>query len=412
MKNLILLILVGMIGVINAQGITNTLGTADATSSFDVQDMNALPLARVQGNGWAGFLDAIPPLNPFDVETNHYDDTATEYYQPVGVFNNTVLERDGVGVAGFCDNTDFWGVGVYGRGGWVGVRGAVVSTGDDSDLDYNGVYGYAESVGGLSRGVKGYGYQGYRAYGGYFYGAAATDRSWGVWGQGEGAPLNYGLYGWARDAAPTGWNCGVYGSATTATATNYGGYFTASDATTNWAIWAQGDVNVTGDLTTSTATYKIDHPLDPENKYLSHASVESSDMMNIYNGNTELNYAGEAEIELPDWLEALNSNFRYQLTAIGAPGPNLYIAQEVNGNTFRVAGGEPGMKVSWQITGIRKDAYAVANRVKVEEYKAAKDIGKYINPEAFGIPKSQQINNEPTLKNKILPKENNRRERN
>ncbi|NHZ85270.1 MAG: hypothetical protein GWP19_05250, partial [Planctomycetia bacterium] len=120
---------------------------------------------------------------------------------------------------------------------------------------------------------------------------------------------------------------------------------------------------------------------------------------------------GEAEIELPDWLEALNSDFRYQLTAIGTPGPNLYVAQEISGNTFRVAGGEPGMKVSWQITGIRKDAYANANRIKVEEYKATKDMGKYLNPEAFGMAKSQGINVEPTIKNKMLAKEDNRRER-
>jgi hypothetical protein len=55
---------------------------------------------------------------------------------------------------------------------------------------------------------------------------------------------------------------------------------------------------------------------------------------------------GEAVVQLPDWFETLNADFRYQLTAIGAPGPNLYIAQEVQGNSFRLAGGSPGMKVS------------------------------------------------------------------
>ena len=39
---------------------------------------------------------------------------------------------------------------------------------------------------------------------------------------------------------------------------------------------------------------------------------------------------GEAEIDLPDWFGALNKDFRYQLTAIGAPGPNLYIAEEIS----------------------------------------------------------------------------------
>ncbi|NHZ85844.1 MAG: hypothetical protein GWP19_08180 [Planctomycetia bacterium] len=411
MKKLICLIFLGLFTFLNAQGITNTLGTNDNTSWFDVQNSDGTtPLLRIYGDGWTAFGLETPEY-PFHVEANRYDDDAGVWLQPTGFFNNTVMERDGVGVFGQCDNTDFFGVGVLGQGGWVGVRGRVISSGNDNKLDYNGVYGYAESVGGFTRGVKGYGDSGYRVYGGYFYGGYATDRSFGVYGQGEESPLNYGGYFTANDAAPTGWNCGVYADATTATAINYGGYFFADGATTNWAGWFQGNVNVTGDLTTSTATYKIDHPLDPQNKYLSHSSVESSDMMNIYNGNTELNYAGEAKIVLPEWLEALNSDFRYQLTAIGAPAPNLYVAQEVSGNTFRVAGGEPGMKVSWQITGIRKDAYAVANRVKVEEYKAAKDIGKYLNPEVFGMPKSKQINNEPTLKNEMLAKENNRRER-
>ena len=69
-----------------------------------------------------------------------------------------------------------------------------------------------------------------------------------------------------------------------------------------------------------------------------------------------------------------------------------YIAQEVNGNTFRIAGGKAGMKVSWQITGIRQDAYAVTNGIKVEERKTGEDIGRYLHPEAFGLPESRQIN--------------------
>ena len=394
MKKLLYLIFLGLFVFLNAQGITHTLGTADATSSFDVHDMNALPLSRTQANGWTGFLDAIPPEYPHHLSTSYYNDAGSLYYQPAALFVNTVVSRDGVGVAGYCNNTDWWGVGVYGEGLWQGVRGVVKSAGTDNDQDYNGVYGFAQSVGGLTRGVKGYGYEGHTVYGGYFYGGYGSHQSWGAYGEGEGAPTNYGLYGWGHNAAPTGWNVGVYGGASSATATNYGVYGWADGATTNWAGYFSGNVNVTGDLTTSTATYKIDHPLDPENQYLSHSSVESSDMMNIYNGNSELNYAGEAEIELPDWFNALNSDFRYQLTAIGAPGPNLYVSEEVNGNTFRVAGGEPGMKVSWQITGIRNDAHAKANPIKVEEYKATSDIGKYLHPEVHGMPQSKQINYE------------------
>ena len=56
-------------------------------------------------------------------------------------------------------------------------------------------------------------------------------------------------------------------------------------------------------------------------------------------------------MNLPDYFQAFNGDFRYQLTAIGAPGPNLYIAEEISGNRFKIAGGKAGSKVSWQVTG-------------------------------------------------------------
>jgi len=126
---------------------------------------------------------------------------------------------------------------------------------------------------------------------------------------------------------------------------------------------------VTGNLTKASGSFKIDHPLDPVNKYLSHSFVESPDMMNVYNGVVLLNLRGEAWVNLPDYFEALNRDFRYQLTPIGAPAPKLYIAKEVSGNRFKIAGGKPGGKVSWQVTGIRQDAYANAHRIAVEEGK-------------------------------------------
>ena len=39
--------------------------------------------------------------------------------------------------------------------------------------------------------------------------------------------------------------------------------------------------------------------------------------MNIYNGNITTNETGEATVTLPDYFEALNIEFRYQLTVIG-----------------------------------------------------------------------------------------------
>ena len=154
-------------------------------------------------------------------------------------------------------------------------------------------------------------------------------------------------------------------------------------------------------------SFKIDHPLDPANKYLSHSFVESPDMKNVYDGVVVLDRKGKAEINLPDWFGALNKDFRYQLTAIGAPGPNLYIAEEIseattsnygskssnknNNSRFRIAGGTSGMKVSWQITGIRKDPWANAHRIEVEEDKPDKERGYYLHPDVYGQPEENGI---------------------
>lgn len=148
---------------------------------------------------------------------------------------------------------------------------------------------------------------------------------------------------------------------------------------------------VNGTVGKAGGTFKIDHPLDPENKYLYHSFVESPDMMNIYNGNITLNDKGEAVVQLPDWFGALNKEFRYQLTAIGAPGPNLFVASEVDNNQFKISGGTSGMKVSWQVTGIRKDAWAEKNRFRTEEDKTGEERGRYLHPEVFGKTREEGI---------------------
>lgn len=76
-------------------------------------------------------------------------------------------------------------------------------------------------------------------------------------------------------------------------------------------------------------------------------------------------------------------NFRYQLTAIGTPGSNVYIEEEITRNDFKIAGRKQGMKVSWQVTGIRKDPWANANRVKVEEEKPDNERDYYLHPEFY-----------------------------
>ncbi len=145
-----------------------------------------------------------------------------------------------------------------------------------------------------------------------------------------------------------------------------------------------GNLFLTGQVFASAKDFKIDHPLDPANKYLYHASIESSEMKNIYDGIAMLDGSGSATVALPDWFEAVNGDFRYQLTAIGAPGPNLHIAQEISDNQFTIAGGQPGMKVSWLVTGVRHDAYAKAHPLQASVDKPADERGFYLRPELYG----------------------------
>ena len=159
----------------------------------------------------------------------------------------------------------------------------------------------------------------------------------------------------------------------------------------NIAGFFTGNVSVTGTLTKGAGSFRIDHPQDPANKYLSHSFVESPDMMNIYDGTIILDDSGAAWVELPGWFEALNRDFRYQLTPIGKPAPGLFIAEEVSNNRFKIAGGPSRVKVSWTVTGIRQDAYANAHRIPVEEEKSKQEKGSYLHPELYGMPDEKNV---------------------
>jgi hypothetical protein len=146
-----------------------------------------------------------------------------------------------------------------------------------------------------------------------------------------------------------------------------------------------GNLTVKGKISAGVKDFRIDHPLDPSGKYLTHSSIESSEMLNLYTGNAVLGADGSAAVPLPDWFTALNNDFRYQLTPIGGFA-QLYIAEEITGNQFRIAGGRAGMKVSWQVTGVRHDAYAKMHPLVVEADKQGEERGYYLHPDAFGQP--------------------------
>lgn len=253
--------------------------------------------------------------------------------------------------------------------GSAGVRGT--STGFNS----NGVYGEANN-GPAAYGVLGSSTSGVGVYGG------SVQRT-GVSGRSEATgSIADGVLGTAIGANGNG----VHGVANNGT----GAYGVWGESTSGYAGYFSGKVHVTGELTKGSGSFKIDHPLDPANKYLSHSFVESPDMKNIYDGIAVLDEDGQADVELPNWFETLNRDFRYQLTCLGAFAP-VYVAEEIHDNRFRIAGGTPGQKISWLVTGTRQDAYANAHRIVVEEDKPAPEAGRYLHPVEHGMPESLSV---------------------
>jgi hypothetical protein len=205
---------------------------------------------------------------------------------------------------------------------------------------------------------------------------------------------NVGVQGIALGAP--GYNTGIAASVHgAATAGNFAVYATAPVSPNSWAGYFAGDVNMTNDLNvvntisafTATAGIKaftIDHPLDPKNKILRHSSVESADMMNIYNGNVTTNASGKATVTLPSYFEALNKDYKYQLTVVDQNQfAQVRISKKIAGNQFEIMTDKPNVEISWQVAGVRHDAAAEKFRIIVEENKAVQSTGKYIWPQAF-----------------------------
>lgn len=266
----------------------------------------------------------------------------------------------------------------------------------------------------------------------------SDDPSYGVYGHARSAATN--VYGVGGDTGSTGYGAGVIGSAYATSGTAFGGFFSAASPDAN-AMFAYssatsgdpvavvgevesptgvagsfrahsgsglillgqsgqnlndvffvdasgngfyaGNLTVNGTVSKSGGSFRIDDPLDPTNKTLSHSFVESPDMMNIYNGNVVTDRRGRAIVEMPAYFEALNCDFRYQLTVVGRFAQAI-VAEKIHDNTFVIETSKPRVEVSWQVTGIRHDAWANAHRIQVEELKSVEEQGHYFHPEEAG----------------------------
>jgi hypothetical protein len=315
-----------------------------------------------------------------------------------------VESADNFGILGTTSNPGLYATGVIGRtdsttgNGVVGESTATSGTnngvfGRAASPDGIGVSGLATATTGNANGVYGETHTTGFGAGAIGNATATTGNAFGVFGS-TASPDGVAVFGVANalsgGAGVVGVVEGANGVAGRFVTNGGSGLILQGNSGNNEVFqidnsgngFLAGNLVVNGTVSKGGGAFKIDHPLDPANKTLSHSFVESPDMMDIYNGVVTLDAKGQASVRLPGWFESLNGDFRYLLTSIGVPQPELYIAQEISGNRFRIAGGKPNARVSWQVTGIRHDAYANAHRIRVEEDKPAAARGSYIHPEA------------------------------
>ncbi len=343
-------------------------GRTVSTSGTGVHGLSLAPGGTtygVYGESWSQSGTGVHGLASSLIGTTYGVRGESTSQSGTGVYGSA---NSGTGVLG----STFFGTGMHGRASLAGTgvfgeaaaaSGATYGMhGRSASTSGTGVYGEATAASGGANGVRG---ESDSTSGAGVFGRAnaATGGAYGVAGHSSSAS-GRGVFGWAT--ATSGTTYGVYGRSDSAD--GYSGYFL-------------GRLHATGTLSKGGGSFKIDHPLNPADKYLYHSFVESPDMMNVYNGNVTTGEAGFATVVLPDYFEALNRDYRYQLTVIGQFAQAI-VADEVQGNQFRIQTDQPGVKVSWQVTGIRQDAWANANRIQVEQDKP----GLFLHPEALGQP--------------------------
>jgi hypothetical protein len=275
--------------------------------------------------------------------------------------------------------------------GFVVVAGDALASGDVGIT--GGVYGQSNSDTGRGIWGRGTGANSTGVYGEVIGsgGIAVLGEAGGVSGQGvigESFASQISGNGFGPDGVD-GISHSPLGAGVAAVNTAAGdGLFAQSNG--GFAAFFLGDVDVDGNLSKAGGSFKIDHPLDPANKYLYHSFVESPDMMNIYNGTVTTDAQGNAIVVMPDWFEALNRDFRYQLTVIGQFAQAI-VASKMVDHRFSIKTDKPNVEVSWQVTGVRHDAWADAHRIPVEVLKTGRDRGLYLHPELFGASAEKSI---------------------
>lgn len=214
-----------------------------------------------------------------------------------------------------------------------------------------------------------------------------------------------GVYGWAlaTEGNPVGvegltfGGRGVLGRATRQTGTTYGVYG-AAGSPDGFGVFALGALGASG-----TKSFRIDHPLDPENKYLLHYATESPMPQNFYVGNVVTDADGYAWVTLPDYFSEINKNFKYQLTIVGKTFAQAVVWEKIKGNRFQIRTNAPNIEVSWRVDADRNDVY-VRNRPPQDVVaKQAPEKGRYQHPQFYGFGPDRGIDADREARNHQAP---------
>jgi hypothetical protein len=153
----------------------------------------------------------------------------------------------------------------------------------------------------------------------------------------------------------------------------------------DYAIYALGRFAATGPK-----AFLIDHPLRPAEAFLAHFSMEGPEPYNIYRGSVVTDDEGKAVVRLPDYFEAANKDFHYQLTTVG-PNTQAWIIQKIQNNTFIIGTNQPRVEVFWTVTAVRNDPYARHFMLPAEIEKQGDMRGRYLLPELYNAPEDARI---------------------
>jgi hypothetical protein len=355
----------------------------------------------VYGTGNTGVIGESTSTNQFGSDGGSFSSTANMNGRGVyargsryGVYAENNFGPGGTGVYGESNGT---------TGSGFGLRGKC------SSPDGTGVFGENPATSGTAYGVHGTTGSGSTGAAAVFGHATATSGNAvgvhglsagsgpGVLGRGTGS-LSYGVIGSADGSSGRGVEghgfIGVLGN--TNSSSGYGVFGDGLGAP--YGVYAAGGLGASG-----TKSFRIDHPSDPENTYLVHYCSEAPQPQNFYNGIVTLDEAGESVVSLPGYFAAINKDPRYTLTALGAAMPMLHIADEVSADSlstgahvdagqpippcsFRIAGGAPGGRVSWEVKALRNDRWIQQHGAPIEVQKQAPERGTYQHPELYGLP--------------------------